>query len=104
MTSSGSGLPSGAMGAHFVRLAHVRPRGNAFTMSRSPEICVDRNFNMRSVRRTATIQQVADLAEVSPKSVSRVINNEQSVRGNTRERILQAIKTAGALQADLLVR
>jgi len=93
MTSSGSGLPSGAMGAHFVRLAHVRPRGNAFTMSRSPEICVDRNFNMRSVRRTATIQQVADLAEVSPKSVSRVINNEQSVRGNTRERILQAIKT-----------
>ena len=48
---------------------------------------------MRSARRSVTIQQVADLAEVSPKSVSRVINNEPSVHEDTRSRILQAIKT-----------
>ncbi len=48
---------------------------------------------MRSVRRPVTIQQVADLAGVSLKSVSRVINNEPSVSEDTRSRILQAIKT-----------
>jgi LacI family transcriptional regulator len=40
---------------------------------------------------TATIQEVADLARVSPKTVSRVINNEPLVRPATRERILAAI-------------
>jgi LacI family transcriptional regulator len=40
----------------------------------------------------ATIQMVADLARVSPKTVSRVINNEQGVRGETRARILEAIQ------------
>jgi LacI family transcriptional regulator len=39
-----------------------------------------------------TIQQVADLAKVSSKTVSRVINNEPSVKGATRERILLAIE------------
>lgn len=39
-----------------------------------------------------TIQDVADLAKVSPKTVSRVINNEPLVRADTRERILQAIE------------
>jgi LacI family transcriptional regulator, galactose operon repressor len=39
-----------------------------------------------------TIQEVADLAKVSPKTVSRVINNEPRVRPNTRERILEAIE------------
>src|ERR1700679_3782908 len=38
-----------------------------------------------------TIQEVADLARVSPKTVSRVINNEPLVRPATRERILAAI-------------
>src|SRR5579885_2825667 len=38
-----------------------------------------------------TIQDVADLAKVSPKTVSRVINNEPRVRAATRERILKAI-------------
>jgi LacI family transcriptional regulator len=41
---------------------------------------------------TVTIQEVADLAKVSPKTVSRVINNEPRVRPNTRERILEAIE------------
>ena len=41
---------------------------------------------------SVTIQQVADLAEVSPKTVSRVINNEQSVREHTRARVLEAIE------------
>ncbi len=47
---------------------------------------------MSSVPPSVTIQQVADLAEVSPKTVSRVINNELSVRDDTRARVLQAIE------------
>jgi LacI family transcriptional regulator len=39
-----------------------------------------------------TIQEVADLAKVSPKTVSRVINNEPRVRPETRARILRAIE------------
>ncbi len=40
---------------------------------------------------SVTIQEVADLAQVSPKTVSRVINNEPRVRSDTRARILEAI-------------
>ena len=50
-----------------------------------------REFAMASVPPTVTIQEVADLARVSPKTVSRVINNEPLVRSGTRERILEAI-------------
>jgi len=46
------------------------------------------NLNPPSV----TIQEVADLAGVSPKTVSRVINNEPRVRSDTRARILKAIE------------
>lgn len=42
---------------------------------------------------SVTIQEVADLAKVSPKTVSRVINNEPRVRYDTRARILEAIET-----------
>jgi LacI family transcriptional regulator len=41
---------------------------------------------------SVTINEVADLAKVSPKTVSRVINNEPRVRGVTRARILHAIE------------
>jgi LacI family transcriptional regulator len=41
---------------------------------------------------SVTIQEVADLAKVSPKTVSRVINDEPRVRSNTRARILEAIE------------
>jgi LacI family transcriptional regulator len=41
---------------------------------------------------SVTIQEVADLAQVSPKTVSRVINNEPRVRSDTRARILDAIE------------
>src|ERR1700690_894804 len=41
---------------------------------------------------SVTIQEVADLAQVSPKTVSRVINNEPRVRPDTRNRILEAIE------------
>ena len=48
---------------------------------------------MNGARVSVTIQEVADLAEVSPKTVSRVINNEPTVRKDTRERVLQAIES-----------
>jgi LacI family transcriptional regulator len=41
---------------------------------------------------SVTIQEVADLAKVSAKTVSRVINNEPRVRPSTRDRILHAIE------------
>lgn len=41
---------------------------------------------------TSTIRDVAKRAKVSLKSVSRVINHEPSVREETRNRVLQAIK------------
>ncbi|HUA22879.1 MAG TPA: LacI family DNA-binding transcriptional regulator [Steroidobacteraceae bacterium] len=47
---------------------------------------------MSERRGAATIQMVADRARVSPKTVSRVINNERGVRDETRERILEAIR------------
>jgi LacI family transcriptional regulator len=47
---------------------------------------------MTSNLESVTIQEVADLAKVSPKTVSRVINNEPLVRPNTRNRILAAIE------------
>jgi LacI family transcriptional regulator len=48
---------------------------------------------MNSSRSSVTIQEVADLAEVSPKTVSRVINNEQTVHKETRARVLRAIES-----------
>ncbi|WP_440225277.1 LacI family DNA-binding transcriptional regulator [Dokdonella sp. MW10] len=46
------------------------------------------------MRRT-TIKDVAERAEVSLKTVSRVINDEPSVQEQTRERVLQAIAALG---------
>lgn len=45
-----------------------------------------------SPSRSVTIQEVADLAQVSAKTVSRVINNEPGVHVDTRSRILKAIQ------------
>lgn len=42
---------------------------------------------------TATIRDVARQARVSLKTVSRVINHEESVRKETRERVLRAIES-----------
>lgn len=39
-----------------------------------------------------TIRDVAKAAEVSPKTISRVLNNERWVQPETRERVLRAIK------------
>ena len=40
----------------------------------------------------ATIFDVADLAGVSIKTVSRVVNSEPNVRPTTRKRVVEAIK------------
>src|ERR1700738_1886380 len=47
---------------------------------------------MALIQTSVTIQEVADLARVSPKTVSRVINNEPLVRADTRKRVLEAIE------------
>lgn len=44
------------------------------------------------VRKKATIYDLARLAEVSPGTVSRVLNNRDKVKPETRERILRAAK------------
>jgi LacI family transcriptional regulator len=48
--------------------------------------------NMALSPQSVTIQQVADLAQVATKTVSRVINDEPGVRADTRSRILKAIE------------
>lgn len=45
--------------------------------------------------RRATINDIARIAEVSKKTVSRVINNSPFVRGETRERVEAVIKELG---------
>ena len=52
----------------------------------------------RSVRRkgrAVTIDEVASFANVSPMTVSRVINGHGNVRDSTRERVLQAVRELG---------
>jgi LacI family transcriptional regulator len=43
-------------------------------------------------RQPATLEDVAALAEVSPKTVSRVVNREPGVRESTRDRVLRAVE------------
>ena len=43
----------------------------------------------------ATIHDVAARAEVSIKTVSRVLNDEPAVRASTRDRVLEAVRTLG---------
>jgi LacI family transcriptional regulator len=45
--------------------------------------------------RRPTIKDVAERAQVSLKTVSRVINDEPSVQARTRERVQQAIAELG---------
>lgn len=44
---------------------------------------------------SVTINDVAELAGVSPMTVSRVINGGQRVRADTRQRVEQAISQLG---------
>ena len=50
-----------------------------------------KNSEPPSKRRSATIEDVARLAEVSIKTVSRVVNSEPNVRAVTRDRVEKAI-------------
>jgi len=47
---------------------------------------------LKDPRRSVTILEVAELAQVSSKTVSRVLNDEPTVRDDTRNRILKAIE------------
>lgn len=44
---------------------------------------------------TATLRDVAAVAGVSPRTVSRVVNNEHGHTANTRQRILEAVEKLG---------
>ncbi|MGH8146068.1 MAG: LacI family DNA-binding transcriptional regulator, partial [Rhodanobacteraceae bacterium] len=46
----------------------------------------------RSSGSAATIDEVASLANVSPMTVSRVINGHSNVRDSTREQVMRAIR------------
>jgi len=50
---------------------------------------------VQSKKRATTITDIARAVNVSPKSVSRVVNNEPGVSEETRQRILQAISDMG---------
>ena len=63
--------------------------------ARRPVIWPGEHRNHRSMppgSQSVTIQQVADLAQVATKTVSRVINDEPGVHADTRSRILKAIE------------
>lgn len=49
----------------------------------------------RRQHKNVTVNDVARLAGVSPMTVSRVINNEDNVREQTREAVIRAIETLG---------
>jgi LacI family transcriptional regulator len=49
----------------------------------------------RVTKRNSTIDDVAELAGVARVTVSRVLNNEQNVRAQTRERVLRAVEELG---------
>lgn len=53
------------------------------------------NKGAEPLGRRATINDIARIAEVSKKTVSRVINNSPFVRGETRERVEQVIAELG---------
>ena len=53
------------------------------------------NRSAEAPRKRPTINDIARLAKVSKKTVSRVINNSPFVRGDTRERILAVIQEHG---------
>src|SRR4029079_3752432 len=68
----------------FPRAAHRRANMNEKTT-------LSRKLNRRQSRQP-TIRDVARLANCSPMTVSRVINNEASVREQTRAAVLEAIE------------
>ena len=47
------------------------------------------------IKRNSTIDDVAKAAGVARVTVSRVLNNEQNVRSETREKVLRAVETLG---------
>lgn len=54
-------------------------------------MCINLNFSINPLKK-ATINDVADLANVSIKTVSRVLNHEPKVRPATKERVRKAME------------
>ena len=47
-----------------------------------------------------TVRQIAKLADVSPATVSRVLNNYEHVRREVRERVIHAVRELGGLRSS----
>ena len=59
---------------------------------------------LRSTQHKATVFDVAELAGVSIKTVSRVVNREPNVRVTTQERVVQAIAALNYFPSEVARR
>ena len=51
--------------------------------------------------KSVTMQDVADHAQVSIATVSRILNNPESVRESTRKRVIKSMNELGFIQSTL---
>jgi len=82
-----------AAGGKAVSLLRVAPDLKEFTgcASTGPQLTVRESESVYSIMPNATVFDVASLAGVSIKTVSRVVNQEPHVRPATKERVDDAI-------------
>ena len=72
----------------------LSPRRSSFAPLGAPpaSAAMNRSEPASRIRKKSTIYDLARLAEVSPGTVSRVLNNRDKVKPETRERVLQAAR------------
>ena len=72
----------------------LSPRRSSFAPLGAPpaSAAMNRSEPASRIRKKSTIYDLARLAEVSPGTVSRVLNNRDKVKPETRERVLRAAK------------
>lgn len=101
-----AGVPRGIcekMGSHSIaRMARDQPFGYPRNDAWVAHPAWRRRLNQKSNRRLArrnsaavTLDEVAALAQVSPMTVSRVINHRGKVRESTRGRVIEAVRKLG---------
>jgi LacI family transcriptional regulator len=75
-------------------MSMLSPRRSSFAPLGAPpaSAAMNRSESASRIRKKSTIYDLARLAEVSPGTVSRVLNNRDKVKPETRERVLRAAK------------